>query len=883
MTLGVPVIAAHTTPVVISTFFKHVLRASGTKKRRRPRKGADSQSGENLEASANPDGKPRRVGSDGQPGDGGEGDSRTLESEAPEHELAYDEGLQIVKAFLKTAKSYSVEELQSFTAMHVPNPNWIHLSPAIVPQSSIDHSTEILQSHFKQVYGESGLKEIGGEKWWQIRGKSLEGEWIEMKKDYLNRTVGKVQKVMGQSEGPLDKSQQDRVILYIHGGAYFFSSLDTHRYQIQRHARKLGGRAFAPSYRLSPQYPFPCGLHDALASYLYLIDPPAESSQAPIAASDIVISGDSAGAGLILALLCVIRDSGGKVPLPAGACLISPWVDLTHSFKSIMGDDSRDYIPSEGFHYKPSLAWPPIKGDSIEFDVENPRTGEKHVKVLDDQVQMYASNKLLQHPLVSPINQGSLGGLCPLMIMGGSGELLRDEMVFLAHKAADPEAYPPSSSVLKKYPGQKDLIGKYPPTKVHLQMYDGCAHVTPTLSFTKPAKWMYRAAANFNIWAITAARYNENRHSHHHHRHHEHSHKPGNDHEFDRTSTHSSLSFPPEAIVHSTSVFHKDGQTTAIPITESAHRLANETDHTDDLESEADSSECEMSDGSGGDRRSKHVGKYISVTGTEPEFVNSMIRERVTVHGVIRPMEPVSQSETFQGLDLNKVGIVHGAGPIQKWLSSRHAWDKKYSKELASFQAIKTSERKLASQQGWLTKNLHGETPPLSSVVGWSDETHAAETAKSVDRVGRQSGAATSVMKFWMKAGEQNEAAQAGSAEISSAEAKLKDLGVKSPSTVRLVGNENLETVRNRLIDQGLDVPASGNDTDLEMAIREEEKRGLLDRSKITSDKLVEPKNRRLEAGQNPIKENSIGEEIEGKDGSTSANHPIELGQPLEP
>lgn len=40
------------------------------------------------------------------------------------------------------------------------------------------------------------------------------------------------------------------------GGAYFFSSLDTHRYQIQRHARKAGARAFAPAYRLSPQYPF---------------------------------------------------------------------------------------------------------------------------------------------------------------------------------------------------------------------------------------------------------------------------------------------------------------------------------------------------------------------------------------------------------------------------------------------------------------------------------------------------------------------------------------------------------------------------------------------------------------------------------------------------
>lgn len=103
--------------------------------------------------------------------------------------------------------------------------------------------------------------------------------------------------------------------------------------------------------------------------------------------------------------------------MPAGATLISPWVDLTHSFKSIMEDDARDYIPSEGFHYKPSLAWPPIKGDAISVEVKDPQTGKMEERVLDEQVQMYASNRMLGHPLVSPVNQGSLGGLCPLMIV----------------------------------------------------------------------------------------------------------------------------------------------------------------------------------------------------------------------------------------------------------------------------------------------------------------------------------------------------------------------------------------------------------------------------------------------------------------------------------
>jgi acetyl esterase/lipase len=47
----------------------------------------------------------------------------------------------------------------------------------------------------------------------------------------------------------------------------------------------------------------------------------------------IVIAGDSAGGGISLALLQVIRDAG--LPQPAGGVLISPWCDLTHSFPSV--------------------------------------------------------------------------------------------------------------------------------------------------------------------------------------------------------------------------------------------------------------------------------------------------------------------------------------------------------------------------------------------------------------------------------------------------------------------------------------------------------------------------------------------------------------------
>lgn len=66
---------------------------------------------------------------------------------------------------------------------------------------------------------------------------------------------------------------------------------------------------------------------------LYLIRPPPEALHTAVNPSQIVICGDSAGGGTVLALLQVIRDTG--LPPPAGAVLVSPWGDLTHSFPSV--------------------------------------------------------------------------------------------------------------------------------------------------------------------------------------------------------------------------------------------------------------------------------------------------------------------------------------------------------------------------------------------------------------------------------------------------------------------------------------------------------------------------------------------------------------------
>jgi hypothetical protein len=72
---------------------------------------------------------------------------------------------------------------------------------------------------------------------------------------------------------------------------------------------------------------------DPRCTDLFLIRPPPGSDHRAVDPAHVVVAGDSAGGGLTLALLQVIRDSG--LPPPAGGVLISPWCDLTHSFPSV--------------------------------------------------------------------------------------------------------------------------------------------------------------------------------------------------------------------------------------------------------------------------------------------------------------------------------------------------------------------------------------------------------------------------------------------------------------------------------------------------------------------------------------------------------------------
>ncbi|KAJ7503004.1 hypothetical protein B0H11DRAFT_2170967 [Mycena galericulata] len=474
-------------------------------------------------------------------------------------ELLYDEAFNIVKAFLKAASYHTVEEVQAFANTRTPSPPWVHVVRLVIPMSCCDEAAQFL---ITALGGEDAARRIvGGCKWWQVRGiPGVDAQWVTARKDWqeAKRRYKMQNKAKSASEAPFDPAadsapyeehmDQMRCILYSHGGGYYFGSVDQERYSIQRHARKINGRVFAINYRLSPQYPFPCALQDLVAAYLYLIRPPSGASHRPVDPAHIVVAGDSAGGGLTLALLQVLRDTG--LPLPAGGVLISPWCDLTHSFPSIHINTATDVIPEYGLSFqKPSSLWPPPSEDmsrrvhaslrtwirntfnhqnesrpptppgpgtasssavsisvpeapvspvTVDVGATTPIPRDSEIITLtaksgeelrvDKQVHLYAQNSLLVHPLISGATS-YLGGLPPLLIIASDKR---------AHKAANPEKYPIKGEIRAMYSPLEGIEKKFGPTKVHLQVYDDTAHVLPVLfSFTTPGKFCYRAIATF--------------------------------------------------------------------------------------------------------------------------------------------------------------------------------------------------------------------------------------------------------------------------------------------------------------------------------------------------------------------------------------------------
>ena len=184
-----------------------------------------------------------------------------------------------------------------------------------------------------------------------------------------------------------------RTVIHFHGGGYCIGSARMARAWAAHLSAQTGCRVVLPGYRLAPEHPHPAALADARAVLSAL------ASQA--GPGSLVVSGDSAGGGLALAVLLAMRDEGQ--PRPAGCILLSPWLDLGCDRRAVPGPGHREVVLSADW--------------------------------LDACARAYAAPGAWTDPSVSPLRAGHQG-LPPLLIQAAADELLAPDAERLAASAS---------------------------------------------------------------------------------------------------------------------------------------------------------------------------------------------------------------------------------------------------------------------------------------------------------------------------------------------------------------------------------------------------------------------------------------------------------------
>lgn len=185
------------------------------------------------------------------------------------------------------------------------------------------------------------------------------------------------------------------VILDMHGGGLIMCGGELCQLMGIGLAARVQRRIWTVDYRMPPEHPYPAALDDCLAAYRALL---AERSP-----EEIIIHGGSAGGNLAAALILRARDEG--LPLPAGAILNTPEIDLTES------------------------------GDSFHTNLGI----DPGLRPLMPVNLLYADGHDLRHPYLSPLFADFTKGFPPTLLTSGTRDLYLSNTVRMhrALRAAD--------------------------------------------------------------------------------------------------------------------------------------------------------------------------------------------------------------------------------------------------------------------------------------------------------------------------------------------------------------------------------------------------------------------------------------------------------------
>lgn len=286
------------------------------------------------------------------------------EEEAKEKPLAVTAQREIeidagVEAGIETGKE--IEEAESIDKRRQGLMNLIRRVHGMVENADIEKHRQS-QDHIGTIL--SNTKAI---EYREVDIDGMYGEWVGVNRAHMKKYV----------------------LLHCHGGGYSTGSSLYARTLTSKLAESTSMDVLCFDYRLAPEHPYPAALEDAMRAWNYLM-------LLGYGARDVIVTGDSAGGNLALALTLKLKQE--KRLLPRGVVLMSPWTDLTSTGKSFQTKAEADPVLNCAY--------------------------------IDRMVQAYAGDRDLTDPLISPLF-GDFEGFPPAYIQVGENEILLSDALRL--------------------------------------------------------------------------------------------------------------------------------------------------------------------------------------------------------------------------------------------------------------------------------------------------------------------------------------------------------------------------------------------------------------------------------------------------------------------
>lgn len=226
-------------------------------------------------------------------------------------------------------------------------------------------------------------------------GKRVPSNWIPPKGYTLEKvTINDVPLERLIPEG----GSNGKVVLMFHGGAYVSPLLDMNRNLAITYSQiTQGGEVVNVDYRVAPTDRYPAALNDCVTAYKTLLDFGYKGE-------DILLVGESAGGGLVLAVTLYLKDH--HLPLPKALIAISPWTELAA------------IAPSHHINYEKDII-----------------LGKHGCSIANQLIEPdYCGTTDFKTPYLSPL-YGDYTHFPPLLIQVGTYEILYNDATRVAHKA----------------------------------------------------------------------------------------------------------------------------------------------------------------------------------------------------------------------------------------------------------------------------------------------------------------------------------------------------------------------------------------------------------------------------------------------------------------